>query len=203
MICAIVLAAGASRRMGTRKVLLPFAGSTIIARVVDALLETPVDRVFVVVRPRDDELKAALGARPVCCVENPETGGDMLSSLRCGLRAAPSTTGAFVATPADLPSIEPRLVRALLAAFRAGGHGILAPTHRGRRGHPLVFAARYRAELLSAHDGIGLRGLLAAHPDEVGEWPSAGPAVLEDLDTPADYDRSLRKRAAGRGERAF
>ena len=72
--------------MGTNKLLLPFAGSSVIARVVDAHLGAPAASVIVVVRPRDSRLCEALGGRRVVFVENPDAGGDMLSSLRCGLR---------------------------------------------------------------------------------------------------------------------
>ena len=79
MICAIVLAAGRSRRMGTQKLLLPFAHSKVITRVVDAFLEAPVDRVIVVVRPRHKRLRDALAGRPVTFVKNSDVIGDMLT----------------------------------------------------------------------------------------------------------------------------
>ena len=188
MICAIVLAAGRSQRMGANKLLLPFAGSSVIARVVDAHLGAPAASVIVVVRPRDSRLREALGGRRVVFVENPDAGGDMLSSLRCGLRALPVSAETVVVSPADQPSLEPGLVRRMLAAFHERGAGILVPVHEGRRGHPVVFAARYQNELLTSHDGIGLRGLLQHHAAAVIEWPTADAAVREDLDTPADYE---------------
>lgn len=192
MTCAIVLAAGRSQRMGARKLLLPFAGSTLVARVVDACLQASVDQVLVVVRPNDPEVRAALGDRMVEFTENPDVDGDMLSSLRCGLRAMPPAASTVLVSPADQPSLEPQIVRGLLAAFRTCNRGILVPTCQGRRGHPPVFSARYRDELLTGYDGTGLRGLLRAHAGEVVEWPTDAPAVLEDIDTPTDYERSLR-----------
>ena len=83
MICAIVLAAGRPQRMGTQKLLLPFADSTVIARVVDAYLGVPVDLTIVVIREKDQLLRAALGDRAVVCLENLDPNGDMLSSVRC------------------------------------------------------------------------------------------------------------------------
>jgi molybdenum cofactor cytidylyltransferase len=187
MICAIVLAAGRSQRMGTQKLLLPFAGSTVLARVADAFLGAPVDRVFVVVRPPAQELRGALGSRPVFFVENPAPAGDMLSSVRCGLLALPAAAKTVLVSPADQPSLTSGLVRQMLEAYQASGRSLLVPVRHGRRGHPLLFAARFCDELLTSYDGIGLRGLLQAHAAELAEWPSQDPAVLEDLDTPADY----------------
>lgn len=198
MICAIVLAAGRSQRMGTQKLLLPFAGSTVIVRMVDAFLGAPVRSVVVVVRPQAHQLRNVLAGRPVLFAENPDSAGDMLSSLRCGLRALPSTAETILVSPADQPSIEPDLIRQMLVDFEGKGGGILVPIHNGRRGHPLVFAARYRDELLNEYDGVGLRGLLQHHACTVIEWPTDDAAVLEDLDTPADYQRAQSSNATKR-----
>jgi molybdenum cofactor cytidylyltransferase len=193
MIGAIVLAAGRSQRMGTHKLLLPFAGSSVIARVVNTCLAAPADPVIVVTRPGDHALRSALANRPVRFVENPNTAGDMLSSLRCGLRALPPTTEIIVASPADQPSVGPDLIRRMLIDFRTRNARILVPVHHHQRGHPLLFAASYRTELLTSYDGIGLRGLLQAHAEDVLEWPTNDPAVREDLDTPADYVAAVRR----------
>ena len=196
MICAIVLAAGRSRRMGTQKLLLPFAHSKVIARVVDAFLGAPVDRVIVVVRPRYKRLSDALAGRSVTFVENSDAAGDMLSSVRRGLQALPQTVETILVSPGDQPSIGAGLIRQLLAAFRSSGRNILVPVHDGRRGHPLVFAGHYRDELLTSYNGIGLRGLLQTHATAVREWHTNDAAVLEDLDTPTDYRRAQRRARA-------
>ena len=193
MTCAIVLAAGRSLRMGTAKLLLPFAGSTVIARVVDAFLGAAVDRVTVVVRPEDQQLRGALGDRPVIFAENPDATSDMLSSVRCGLRALPAAATTILVSPGDQPALESDLIRHMLAHHHLSGRNITVPVHAGRRGHPLIFAARFREEILTALDGVGLRGLLEAHADEVAEWPTPDAAVGEDLDTPDDYQRARRR----------
>jgi len=193
MICAIVLAAGSSQRMGIQKLLLPFAQSSVIARVVDAYLGAPVGKIIVVVPPQHQKLSDALAGRPVIFVENPDTAGEMLSSVRCGLKALPPSVGTIVVSPGDQPSIESGLIRQLLAAFRTSGRNIFVPVHKGRRGHPLVFDGHYRNELLTGYDGVGLRGLLQTHAAEVGEWLTNDAAVLEDLDTPAAFRQAQRR----------
>jgi len=198
MIAAIVPAAGRSRRMGKPKLLLPLTGTTMIGCVVDALLDASIDVVLVVVRPDDAPLRAAVADRRVTLVTNPDPDGDMLSSVRCGLLALPAGTETVLVTPGDQPGLSAALVRDLIAAYRASDRGILVPVHAGHRGHPLLFSARYRDEILSRFDGLGLRGLLLTHPDEVRQWPTSDAAVLEDLDRPDDYRRVLRG-AAGRG----
>ncbi len=188
MICAIVLAAGRSQRMGTQKLLLSIAGSPMIARVVDAFLGAGVDHLFLIVRPQDRLLRETLGERPIVCVENPDPNGDMLSSVRCGLRSLPPSTEWIAIAPGDQPALTADLISPMLRACQTVAGQILVPVHRGHRGHPVIFSARYRDELLASFDGVGLRGLLMAHPTEVVEYHTENAAVLQDVDTPADYD---------------
>lgn len=65
----------------------------------------------------------------------------------------------------------------------------VVPTHRGERGHPLLFSTDYRQEVLTGHDDLGLRGLLRAHGDDLSELAVSTAAVLSDIDYPEDYQR--------------
>jgi molybdenum cofactor cytidylyltransferase len=67
----------------------------------------------------------------------------------------------------DQPGITAEVVSQLIQSFRAARRGIVVPTYQGRRGHPLLIAMRFRDEILSRFDTVGLRGLLESHPDEV------------------------------------
>jgi molybdenum cofactor cytidylyltransferase len=190
---AIVLAAGRSRRMGTQKLLLPFGPSTVIGRVVDQVQRSAVDRILVVVGEDRARLIEALGDRPVQWVLNPEALGDMLSSVRCGLRALPPEDAGVLVVLGDQPGITAAAVDGLLQAFRSGAGRIVVPSCGGRRGHPLLLDRCYVGELLEHFDGVGLRGFLRAHAAEVIEVPLPASAILEDMDEPADY---LRLRGA-------
>jgi molybdenum cofactor cytidylyltransferase len=196
--CAVVLAAGRSRRMGggVQKLLLPLGGTTVVGRVVDALLRSAVDEVIVVSGP-DGAVADALSHLPIRIVRNLGAGAEMLSSARCGLRALPNECEAVLLALGDQPGLTPQLVDEMLRAFAACGRGILVPTYEGRRGHPLLFSTSYRDEVLARYDGEGLRGLLRAHPDDVLEMPVAQPAVVEDLDRPDDYRRELMRAGSG------
>jgi molybdenum cofactor cytidylyltransferase len=193
MICAIVPAAGRSRRMNTQKLLLPFGGQTVIRRVVDSLLQGGVNEVVVVTGPESEAIRAALQGLPVRFAVNPDTGSDMLASIRCGLRALPTAAQTIVLLPGDHPAVSSQTIHALLAAYATCGRAIMVPVHAGRHGHPLVFSARFRDELLAGYESTGVRGLLTQHADEVAEWPAPDTAVIEDLDMPADYERALRQ----------
>ena len=107
MICALVLAAGQSRRMGTQKLLLPLEGQPVIVHVVDELLRSPVDRVFVVVGEGGRQIREAMAGRRVHFVTNTDAEGEMLSSVRCGLTAMPAECdAALVALQHPLLGVE-------------------------------------------------------------------------------------------------
>jgi molybdenum cofactor cytidylyltransferase len=191
MISAMVLAAGRSRRMGVQKLLLPYRGRPLIAHVVDELLRSPVDPVIVVIGKDGGAIVEAIAGRDVHTVVNTSPKDEMLSSVRCGLTAMPDEADAALVALGDQPEITADVVAELVRSFQATPRGIVVPTHKGRRGHPLLFATHYRCEILTRFEGRGLRGLLESHPHDVFEWQVGTAAVLEDIDLPQDYARAI------------
>ena len=192
MICAVVLAAGSSRRMGVQKLLLPFNGKTLISHILDQLLVSSVDEVHVVVGHEAERVSREISARPVSIVTNINYSSGMLSSVRCGLRNLPKECRAVMVVLGDQPSITSQLVNRMLQTFGANKKRILVPLYEDRRGHPIIFSIIFRDAVLTQYDDVGLRGLLHAHPDDVYELLVSTPSVLSDLDTPEDYRRELR-----------
>ncbi len=192
-IAAVVLAAGRSSRMGRPKLLLPLGGRSVIARVIDAVLASTVAPVAIVAGDEIELLKEALEGRTLTWVRNPDPGAAMLDSVRRGLEALPSDWKAVVIVLGDQPGIDSEVIDRLADEFEAGSRGMVVPVHNGRRGHPILVAARYREEIFRDHDDLGLRGLLRAHPEDVQELETDRPSVLEDMDTPSDY-RQWRER---------
>jgi molybdenum cofactor cytidylyltransferase len=188
----IVPAAGASARMGTPKLVLPWRGTTVIEQVLAAWREAGVDRLLVVARADDADLIArsrGAGAEVVAADPPPE---DMKASVRLGLaRIArhfePRSEDIWLTAPADLPLLSADVIRALLAAHDPAAPGVLIAAHRGRRGHPVLFPWTYAARVdeLAADEGLD-RLVARSNPAliECGER-----AVCDDLDTPADYER--------------
>ncbi|MGO9110877.1 MAG: NTP transferase domain-containing protein [Thermoguttaceae bacterium] len=194
MIIAVVPAAGQSRRMGVQKQLLPFAGTTVIGHIVDELRRSHIDEVCVVAGHKPDLLRQALEARSVRIVVNPDyERTDMLASIRCGLAAMSAACRAVLVALGDQPAITAELIDAMIDCFSSGGRGIIVPVHAGRRGHPLLLDGRYCSEIMTGYDHLGLRGLLAAHADDVFELAVSDFAVLCDMDYPADYQRELAR----------
>ena len=191
---AIVLAAGQSRRMGTQKLLLPYAGVTVIRHIVEQVAGSCVDHMVVVAGRDAVAITAALDGLPITLVINELPDGDMLSSVRCGLRALPRECEAALIVLGDQPSITAKLINQITDTSVASRRGIVVPAYEGRRGHPLLFSVKYRAEVLTGYDGIGLKGLPDAHPDDVHEVAVADDGVVIDIDVPDDYQAALRRQ---------
>jgi molybdenum cofactor cytidylyltransferase len=191
MICAIVLAAGRSRRMGSQKLLLPFAESTVVGHVVGQIVASDVDQVYVIVGRDAAAIAEALRDRPVRIVRNPDPDGDMLSSVRCGLRAVPPDCRAVLVALGDQPGITGELVNCIINAYLSSDRKIAVPVHKGQRGHPLLLSVECRDEVLRDYEHVGLQGLLRQHPEDVLEVPVSSPAAVSDMDCPADYRREL------------
>ncbi len=192
MIAGIVLAAGASRRLGRNKLLLPFRGSTVLAVSVSRLLESPVGRVVLVLGYEAEEVqrRAGLPKGPrVATVENPDWASGMATSLRTGLRACAEAEAVIVAL-GDQPGIDPAVIARLIAAFRAGAP-LAVPVHPDpeapggeRASHPVLFGKALFGELIALEGDTGAREIVKRH------WAAAARiegAPVRDVDTEADY----------------
>ncbi len=190
---ALVPAAGASRRMGRAKLLLPVGGTTVVGATVEALIEGGAAGVCLVVRPEDGPLHRWAAEQGLPMAENPAPDRGMLSSILAGLEAL-GGVGRLAAVgepllvcPADLPELAASTVAAVLARLERGAT-LAVPVHAGRRGHPLGIAAARIPDLPGLDPAVGLRQLLAERPDEVSEVEVDDPGSVRDLDTPEDYE---------------
>ncbi len=192
---AIVLAAGASTRMGEPKALLQWRGESFLRHTV-RLAEEAGCGPIVVVSGAVRLPPAQLGDATL--QHNESWSNGQLSSLHCGLRwlannASPEQA-ALVLT-VDRPHVRADTVAALIAAHRRAPRGAYQPAHEGARGHPILYPAFMRQVLLAlpARGSNSPRDLFLL--PEVGELRREvavdDPAVLENIDTPEDYRRLL------------
>lgn len=185
----VLLAAGASRRMGRAKQLLPVRGVPLVRHAALAALAAPVAPVVVVLGAHADEVRPALAGLALHLVVNPDWAEGLGSSVRTGLAAvlalAPQVDAVMVAL-ADQPGVTPAHLAALLARHRRWPGGIVATEGAGMAGPPVVFGAKWFARLGAVAGDTGARELLRSEAAAVARVALAGAA---DLDTPDDYTR--------------
>ncbi len=185
-VAAIVLAAGQSRRMGVDNKLLALVdGRPMVSHVVDAMLASRAGPVIVVTGHQADQVRAALGDRPVQWRHNPDYADGLSTSLKTGLDALPEAEGVLIAL-GDMPRIRPEQIDRLIAAFNpTEGRAICVPTVAGKRGNPVLFATRFVPEMRQLSGDVGARHLIGAHAEAVVEIEMDDDSTLLDIDTPA------------------
>jgi molybdenum cofactor cytidylyltransferase len=187
MLSAILLAAGESKRMGQLKQGLPLGNSTILEQSIDNLVHSKIDELIVVLGYRAQELREKVTGRPVKTVINPDYEQGMSTSIIAGLHLVDDRAQAVMFALADQPFIGSKIVDILIDEFSRTSKGIVIPTYRGRRGHPVIFAIRYKEELLRLKDDVGGRQVVKEHPDDVLEIPVDSEGINVDIDTVSDY----------------
>ncbi len=195
---AILLAAGESTRMGQPKPLLRWGDATLIEYQVQELRAAGVEEIVAVLGHEADAVRPRVPAS-VRIVVNEAYREGRASSLRAGAKALDDSAGPIVVLNVDQP--RPRdLLRMLLASHREAGAAITLPVYEGKRGHPVIVDGVLLAELRSAsEEDRGLRGIIAAHDDDVHEVEVQSSIARLDINTPADYERALAifERAGG------
>jgi molybdenum cofactor cytidylyltransferase len=208
----VVLAAGASARMGRPKQLLRVGDRVLLQCVVDAALRSRLDEVIVVLGHCADEVRGAIAVPEdsrTRVVVNPDHASGQSTSLRCGLHAADERSQALAVLLGDQPFVGPGLIDRLAQAFLSADSPAVRPVYPdagGAPGHPVFLARRLWPELAKLSGDRGARALLAARPDWLLEVPVVGEPPL-DVDTWEDYQRAAsgygtRRRAtppSGRG----
>jgi molybdenum cofactor cytidylyltransferase len=193
-ISAVLLGAGESKRMGVDKLSLSWGRKTILERCFETLLRSEVQEVIVVLGFRNKGVKNLFRGRRVKIVINLRPKMGMGTSIRRGLQAIhPSCHGILIAL-GDQPFLKTRTVNALIHAFDRGKGGIIVPSFRGRRGHPVIFHKRYEKELWSLKGDVGGKSIIERHPEDVRIVHLKSEGVVMDVDTWEDYHRGSERR---------
>ena len=190
-IAGLILAGGASRRMGTPKALLRIGSQTFVDRLVEAF--SPVADPVIVVLGHDSELlRRGIKTRsPVLFALNAQPERGMLTSLQCGLRALPQTIEAVIFTPVDYPNCKGTTIAAIANTFRGGACDVVIPVCRGMKGHPVCISRRVIGELLELSAVRDARDVIRRHRDATVFVEVDDPGITTDVDTPEDYRNLL------------
>jgi len=188
VIAGIILAAGASSRMGSPKALLDYRGETFIQRLM-RVLSTVCDPVIVVLGYHADALRPAVPDATIVVNPAPERG--QLSSLQSGLAALPPDAEGFLFTPVDSPAVEMATVERLALEFRRRDPAtqLVIPRFAGKRGHP-VFATRAIANELTALPLTAqARAIIPSHVADTLYIDVSDTRILADIDDRDAYRR--------------
>ena len=195
-IAGLILAAGASTRMGRPKALLPYRGESFLDRLI-RLFSPCCSPVVVVVGYHADAVRAqarSLSAATVVTNPTPEAG--QLSSLQCGLRSLDPECAGAVFCPVDLPAIAPETVLRVAGELSAAAHSgagtlLVIPRSGGRRGHPVGVRRELFSEFLALAPTAQAREAIHRHAGATVYVEVDDPGILRDIDSPADYQSLL------------
>jgi molybdenum cofactor cytidylyltransferase len=188
----IVLAAGASVRMGRPKAFLAMTpGGTILGRVLGTLADAGIEPLVVVARepfaPREAWNDPRADA--VRVVVNPDPDRGQLSSLVCGIQAIDLAEPAALMTLVDIPLVRTATVASLLQAWERDRAVLVRPLHQGLHGHPVIFGRALLDALVRADLAHGAKPVVRSFARHAVSVPVDDPGVLIDFDTPEEYAR--------------
>jgi molybdenum cofactor cytidylyltransferase len=194
MIAGLVLAAGASTRMGRPKALLRVGEDCFVTRVVRTMIAAGLGDISVVAGDEAARIRAALAAAGLMArvVDHANWRDGQLSSLQAGLLALePLHADAVVISLVDVPLVSPETMRLVVGAWRKRRAPIVRPARDGRHGHPVLFDRAVFGELLAADPAAGAKAVVRAHATEAVDVAVDDEGAFQDVDTPEDYARLI------------
>ena len=196
-VSAVILAAGASSRMGENKLLAAVSGEPLLRRAVGSAVAAGLDPVLVVLGHEAARVEQALAGLPCQAVQNPRFAGGLNTSLDAGIAAVPPDAAAAVVLLADMPFVAPAMIAALVARFAETGAPLVASRYGEVQAPPTLYARALFPELRGGEgDGRG-REVTRRHRGSASfvDWPAA---ALADVDVAGDLERA-RAQLDGEG----
>jgi molybdenum cofactor cytidylyltransferase len=185
----VILAAGASRRMGEPKQLLPVRGRPLLATALAAACDSQLDEVVVVLGAHADEIRRSVRLGRARVVVNPDHAQGMSTSLKAGIAALGVNVARVVVILGDQPDISPEVVDRLLQTQATSGLPAAALSFDGLLHPPVVLARELWADIEALEGDVGCRALVRAHPElvaaVVADRPGGHPV---DIDTREDFE---------------
>ena len=194
MTAAVVLAAGASSRLGQPKQLLEFRGKTLVRRTVDAAIEANCSPVIVVTGNAHAEVKNALAEANAILVQNSKWRRGVGTSIRVGIQHvienAPEVNATLLLV-CDQPFVDVDVLSALIALHSESGKPIVASRYADTLGVPALFDQSIFPELLRLSSDAGAKPIILLNHARVAEF--SFPRGDVDVDTLQDL-KSIRSK---------
>jgi molybdenum cofactor cytidylyltransferase len=189
MLAAVILSGGSSSRMGSPKALLPYQGRAFLDHLLEITRHPEIGVRRVVLGAHAEPIAKAidLAADEIVINEHWEQG--QLSSIHAALRSLPAGTDGMILCLIDHPLISANLVQNLIDVFYSSHAPIVLPIFEGRRGHPVLFAAKLYSQLLEAPMNLGARAVVWAHGKNIHEYRTTEEGCVLNLNDPATFAR--------------
>jgi len=194
LIAALVLAAGASSRMGKPKQTLLLGGVPMLERVLKTLRKSNVGRVVVVLGASAAGVRRRVKFVDELVVVNPRYAEGMSSSLRLGLTHVGTEADAVIIALGDQPFVLPSTIDKLVSTYEASRARIVVPTHEGTRGNPVLFDRSVFPQIAGIRGDMGAKQVVQKNAADVVEVEVSDRGVLVDIDTPSDLKREVKVR---------
>ena len=193
----IILAAGASTRLGQPKQLLRLKDKYLIEWVLDAALNSRLSKIVLVLGYSHQKILQALDKKSqhskLYIKVNPQYREGQSHSLRTGLSTVKDDFAAVIFLLGDQPLLNSATINTLLKKFWSTDKDICVPTYRGKRKTPAVFGRRFYRQLMDIKGDRGARQLIDANPDQVQTVEMQDPLYFFDVDTQKDFESLLCK----------
>ncbi|MEK6649673.1 MAG: nucleotidyltransferase family protein [Bacteroidota bacterium] len=185
----LLLAAGASARLGRPKQLLPFHGSTLVRYLAEQALASNAHHVRVVVGAHQDIVRDQLSDLIVTVVEHKHWTGGLSTSILAGLATLPSTADGVILMLGDQPRVTADHLNALIEKQHESGKGLVASRYQNSPGVPALFTRRYFPDLMNLRGDTDAKVVLLLRAEDVALVDLPGGEV--DIDTDDDWRRLM------------
>ena len=189
----IILAAGASTRYGEPKQLLRLKDKCMLEWVLDAALNSKLNRVVLVLGYAHQKILQALGEKlqhsKLLVAINPQYEKGQSLSLHTGLSKVKDDYPAVMFLLGDQPMLNAATINVLLERFWADEKDICVPIYQGKRKTPTIFRRRFYTQLMGIKGDMGARQLIDDNPDRVLAVEMENPICFFDVDTQQDFER--------------
>jgi len=200
MISAILLGAGESKRMKVNKLSLPWGRETVFEHCFNTLLRSKVREIIVVLNKQNEETKdwfdkrSASTTKKVKITVNPRYRQGMSTSIHKGLQVMDPRSEGILISLGDQPLLRTRTINVLLRAFQQRKEGIVVPSFKGMKGHPVIFHRMFRKELLKLRGDTGGKPILLRYSKQIKTIPVRSEGIIKDIDTREAYQQALRMK---------
>lgn len=194
-VAGVVLAAGASTRMGRNKLLLELDGETLLRRAVGRAVAAGLDPVIVVLGFEAERAAEELAGLSCHAVVNPDHQQGLGGSFRAGIAAVPTGAAAALVSLADMPYVTTGMLESLIRSYRTSRAPLVISSYDGVTAPPTLYRRSLFAEIEAMRDGCG-KDVVRRYRAEAAVV-ALPPVALADLDLPSDYDRARAGLGAG------